>query len=106
MAHATMGLRMMPFLTASMTRVLFDSTHLTEEDEHLAVGVLLVTEEMVDEGRSGVAVTTDGDTLVRAVGDERENVVQFVGHASGLGDVSDRSWAVELGSDDVVHHSE
>ena len=85
--------------------VLLNTTDLTEQDKHLAVGVRLVAEQVVDEGRAGVAVTTDGNTLVRAVGDEREDVIQLVGHASGLGDVADRSRAVELGSDDVIHHT-
>ena len=58
--------------------VLLDTTDLTEEDEELALGVLLVAEQVVNEGRAGVAVTTNGDTLVGTVGDERQDVVQLV----------------------------
>jgi hypothetical protein len=59
---------------------------------------------MVNKGRARVTVTTDGDTLVGTVGDERKDVVQLVGHTTRLGYVADRSGAVELGRDDVVHH--
>jgi hypothetical protein len=82
--------------------VLFDTTDLIEEDEHLAIGVGFVAEETVDEGGSGVAITTVGNTIVGAVGDDQEDVVEFVRHTTGLEDVAG---AVELGSDDVVHHT-
>jgi hypothetical protein len=104
-AQATMGLRMTPFLDGLNDAVLFDTTNLTEQDEHLAVGIFLVTEEMVNESRARVTITTDSDTLVGTVGDEREDVVKFIGHASRLGNISDGAWAIELRSDDVVHHS-
>jgi hypothetical protein len=35
----------------------------------------------------------------------RGDVVEFVGHAAGLGDIADGARAVELGSDDIVHHT-
>jgi hypothetical protein len=85
--------------------VLFDTSDLSQEDEHLALGVLLVTEQVVDKGGTGVSVTSDGDTLVGTVGSERQDVVQLVGHSTGLGDVTDGSGSVELGSDNVVHHT-
>jgi hypothetical protein len=43
---------------------------------------------MVDEGGSRVTITTDGDTLVGPVGDDREDVVEFVEYTVGLGDVA------------------
>ena len=49
--------------------IFFNTTDFTEEDEHLALGVGLVAEEMIDEGGSRVAITTDSDTLVGTVGD-------------------------------------
>jgi hypothetical protein len=52
--------------------ILLDTTDLTEQDEHLAVGIFLVAEEMIDESRARVTITTDGNTLVGAVGDEGE----------------------------------
>jgi len=85
--------------------VLFDTTDFSEEDEHLAVGVSLVSKEMVDEGSSGVSVSSDGDTFVGTVGRERENVVEFVRHSSGFRNVTDRSSTVKLGRENVVHHT-
>lgn len=85
--------------------VLFDATDLTEEDEDLAVRVGLVAEHVVDEGGTGVAVTTNGDTLVDTVGVLRDDVVQLVGHTTRLRDVADGALAVELGGDNVVHHA-
>ena len=85
--------------------VLFDTTDFSEKDEHLAVGVSLVSKEMVDEGSSGVSVSSDGNTFVGTVGSERENVVEFVRHSSGFRDVTDRSSTVKLGREDVVHHT-
>jgi len=85
--------------------VLLDSSNLSEKDEHLALGILLVSKKVVDERGSGVSISSDGDSLVGSVGDEREDVVELVGHSSGLGDVSDGSSSVELGGEDVIHHS-
>jgi hypothetical protein len=82
--------------------VLLGSTDLSEEDEHLALRVLLVSEEVVDEGRSGVSVSSNGDSLVSSVGNDGEDVVKLVGHSSGLGDVTDGSGSVELGGENVV----
>ena len=48
--------------------VLLDTTDLSEEDEHLDVVISLVAEEMVDEGGSGVPVSSNGNTLVGTVG--------------------------------------
>lgn len=85
--------------------VLLDAANLAEEDEELAVGVGLVAQEVVDEGRARVAVTADGDALVRAVGRVGEDVVELVRHAARLGDVADRPGAVQLGREDVVDHA-
>jgi len=60
---------------------------------------------MVDEGSSGVSVSSDGDTFVGTVGRERENVVEFVRHSSGFRNVTDRSSTVKLGRENVVHHT-
>jgi hypothetical protein len=70
-AHATIGFLMMPFLDGVDDAVFFDTTDLAEEDEHLALRILFVTQEMVDECRAGVTITTDGDTLVSTIGDKR-----------------------------------
>jgi len=64
---------------------------------------------MVGEHLAWVVVSTnslsDSDTLVGAVGDKGNNVVELVGDASGLGDVANATRAAELGRDDVVHMS-
>lgn len=85
--------------------VLLDTTDLTEKKENLDVGVLLVAEHVVNEGGTGVTVTTDGDTLRDTVGHLLDDVVELVGHASRLGDVTNGAGAVELGGNNVVHHT-
>lgn len=60
---------------------------------------------MVDESGTGVTVTTDGHTLVYTVGVLRDDVVQLVGHTTGLGNVANGTLAVELGGNNVVHHA-
>jgi len=85
--------------------VLLDTANLTEKDEDLALRVLLVAQHVVDEGRTRISVTTNGHTLVHTVGGIRDDVVQLVGHTTGLGDVTDGALAVELGSHNVVHHT-
>lgn len=85
--------------------VLLNTTDLTEQDEDLALGLGLVAEQVVNEGGTGVTVTTNGDTLVDTVGVLGDDVVQLVGHTTGLGDVTDGTLAVQLGGNDVVHHT-
>lgn len=85
--------------------VLFNTTNLTEEDKDLALGVGLVSKHVVDEGGTGISVTTNGNTLVNTVGVLGDDVVELVGHATRLGDVTNRTLAVELGGDNVVHHA-
>lgn len=48
--------------------VLFSTTNLTQKKKHLALGIGFVSEKMVDEGGTGVSVTTDGNTLIDTVG--------------------------------------
>lgn len=85
--------------------VLLHAANLTEKQEDLALGLGLVSQQMVDEGRSRVSVATDGNTLVDTVCVLRDDVVQLIGHTTGLGDVANGAVAVELGGDDVVHHT-
>lgn len=85
--------------------VLLNTTNLTEKHKDLALRVGLVAEHVVDESGTGVPVTTNGDTLVHTVGGLGNDVVELVGHTTGLGDVTDGTLAVELGGDDVVHHA-
>ena len=94
----------LPRLDGLNDTVLFNTTDFTKQDEHLALGVRLVAKEMVNKSRARVAITTDGNTLIGAVGDDRKDVVELVGHASRFGDVADRAGAVELRRNDVVHH--
>lgn len=85
--------------------VLLDTTDLTEQDENLAVGVGLVPQQVVNEGGTGIPVTTNGNTLVDTVGGLGNDVVELVGHTTRLGDVGNGARAVELGGDNVVHHT-
>ena len=48
--------------------VLLNTTDLTQKEEDLALRVGLVSEHVVDEGGSGVAITTNGNAFVDAVG--------------------------------------
>ena len=71
----------------------------------VACQVIFVAQKVIDERGPGIAaVTTNGNTLVGAVGHNGEDVVQLVQHASRLGNVADRTCTVELGGDDVVVH--
>lgn len=85
--------------------VLLDTTNLTEQEEDLAIRIGLITQEVVDESGTGVAVTTNGDTLVDTICSLRDDVVQFVGHTTGLRNIADGTLAVELGGNNVVHHT-
>lgn len=60
---------------------------------------------MVDECCAGVPITTNGNTLIDTVRDVGENIVQLVGHTTRLGDVADRALPVELGGNNIVHHT-
>jgi hypothetical protein len=85
--------------------VLLNTTDLTEKEKDLGVGVLLVTEQVVNESSTGVSVTTDGNTLADTVGGLLNDVVELVGHTTRLGNVGNGTGAVELGGNDVVHHT-
>ncbi|KAI6762874.1 hypothetical protein HG530_008854 [Fusarium avenaceum] len=85
--------------------VLLNTTNLTKQDKDLALGVGLVAQKMVDEGGTGVAITTDSNTLVHTVGVLGDNVVELVGHTTRLGDVANGTLAVKLGGNNVVHHT-
>lgn len=85
--------------------VLLNTTDFTEQHENLALGLGLEAEQVVNESGTGVTVTTDGHTLVDTVRVLGDDVVQFVGHTTRLGDVANGSLAVELGGNNVVHHT-
>ena len=99
------GLLDLALLDSLDDSVLLGTTDLTEQQEHLAARVGLVSEQVVDERGTGVSVTTDGDTLVDTVGGVRKDVVELVRHATRLGDVANRSGSVQLAGDKVVHHT-
>ena len=65
---------------------------------------IFVAQKVIDGRGPGIAVTTNGNTLV-GVGHKGEDVVQLVQHASRLENVADGTCTVELGGDDVVHHT-
>lgn len=85
--------------------VLLNTTDLTEKEEYLGVGVLLVTEQVVNESGTGVSVAANGNTLTDTVGSLLNDVVELVGHTTGLGDVGNGTRAVQLGGNNVVHHT-
>lgn len=85
--------------------VLLNTTDLTKQDQDLAVWVGLVSQQVVDESGARISVTTNGDTLVDAVGVLGDDVVELVGHTTGLGDVANGTLAVQLGGNNVVHHT-
>mmetsp|Transcript_13165 Transcript_13165/g.52746 ORF Transcript_13165/g.52746 Transcript_13165/m.52746 type:complete len:1108 (+) Transcript_13165:373-3696(+) len=85
--------------------VLVGAADLAEEDEDLAVGVVVVPQQVVDEARPRVPVAADGDALAHAVRVARDYVVELVRHAARLGHVAHRARPVELGGDDVVEHA-
>jgi hypothetical protein len=85
--------------------VFLNTTDFTEQDDDLAVRVRLVSEDVVDKRGTGVPVTTNGNTLEHTIRSVCDDVVQLVGHATGLGNVGDGARAVELGGDNVVHHA-
>lgn len=85
--------------------VLLDTTDLTKQDQDLAVWVGLVSQQVVDESGARISVTTNGDTLVDAVGVLGDDVVELVGHTTRLGDVANGTLAVQLGGNNVVHHT-
>ena len=60
---------------------------------------------MVDKCGSWVSITTNSNTLIYAVGDLGQDIIQLVTHTPRLGDVTDGPLAVELRSNDVVHHT-
>src|SRR6266576_3729624 len=84
--------------------VFLDATDLAKEDEQLALRILLVSEQVIDERGSRVAITTDGNTLVSAIGIQREDIVQLIRHATRLRNITNGAWAVELGCNNVIHH--
>lgn len=85
--------------------VLLNTTDLTEKDEDLALRVGLVAKHVVNESGTGVPVATNGNTLVHTIGGLGNDVVELVGHATRLGDVTNGTLAVKLGGNDVVHHA-
>lgn len=85
--------------------VLFGTTNLTEEEEHLALGIGFVSEQVVNERSTGVSITTDSNTLVNTVGSVGQDVVELVRHTTRLGNVSDGTGSVKLAGNQVVHHT-
>ena len=85
--------------------VLLNTTNFTEKDEHLAIRICFIAEEVVNESRTWITITTNSDTLIGAIRDEGKDVVQLIGHATRLRDIANRTRAVELGCNDVVHHT-
>mmetsp|Transcript_23113 Transcript_23113/g.64129 ORF Transcript_23113/g.64129 Transcript_23113/m.64129 type:complete len:367 (+) Transcript_23113:930-2030(+) len=85
--------------------ILVHPANLAQQQQDLGARVVLVPQEVVQKAAARVAVATDGHALVDAVRVPADDVVQLVGHATGLGDVSDGARAVEAGHHDVVEHA-
>src|SRR5690242_16542794 len=80
--------------------VFFHTTNLTKQNQNFAFGVLLVSEQVVDESCARISVTTNGNTLIHAISVLADDVVQLVGHAARFGDIADGTLAVQFRSDD------
>mmetsp|Transcript_35104 Transcript_35104/g.88484 ORF Transcript_35104/g.88484 Transcript_35104/m.88484 type:complete len:204 (+) Transcript_35104:681-1292(+) len=85
--------------------VLIHAADLTQEKQDLGTTVVLVAEEVVQEAAAGVAVPADCHAFVDSVGVAADDVVQLVGHPTGLGDVCNRARAVQARHHDVVEHA-
>mmetsp|Transcript_65820 Transcript_65820/g.170882 ORF Transcript_65820/g.170882 Transcript_65820/m.170882 type:complete len:209 (-) Transcript_65820:242-868(-) len=85
--------------------VLVCPADLAQEKQHLGTTVVLVAEEVVQEAAAGVAVPADCHAFVDSVGVAADDVVQLVGHPTGLGDVCNRARAVQARHHDVVEHA-
>jgi len=93
------------FLDSFDDAVFFDSTNLAKKDKHLAFRILFITEEVVDESRARITITANRNTFVGTVGDQRQDVVELIRHASRFGYVTNSTRAIKLGRDDIVHHT-
>ncbi len=67
---------------AHVKRLLSEGTHLSEQHEHLDVGVVMVTLHVAEEGGAWIPVSADRDALVDAVRVHGDDVVELVRHAA------------------------
>src|SRR5579871_4145369 len=60
---------------------------------------------MINKGCAWISVTTNGNAFKNSIRGICNDVVQFVRHATRLRDVCDGARAVELGCNNVIHHT-
>mmetsp|Transcript_70292 Transcript_70292/g.86250 ORF Transcript_70292/g.86250 Transcript_70292/m.86250 type:complete len:234 (-) Transcript_70292:1264-1965(-) len=58
--------------------VLIQATDFTQQKQHLGLGVVLVSQEVVQEAAARIAITTNRNTFIDSVGVAGHDVVQFV----------------------------
>lgn len=85
-------------------RVLHEVKENTTDLAYRDGGIILVAQKVIDKPRAWVAVASDRDTLVHAVGVTGDDIVQLVRHTPALGDVCHRSWSVQLHSARIDLH--
>jgi hypothetical protein len=60
---------------------------------------------MIDEGRARISVSANCHALVHTIGRVTDNVIELIGHAARLGNVSDGALAIKLRGYNIVHHT-
>ena len=99
------GLGDLALLQSSDDPVLILAAQLAQAGDHLYGRILFITHYMVEHGGARIAVSSDGHSLVNAVGVAGDNIEGLIEHASGLGDKSHATWPIELGGDDILYGS-
>ena len=82
--------------------VLVFAAQFAKTGDHLDGRVLFVTQDVVEQCRSWIAITSDGHSFVNAVRISGDDVEGLVEHASRFGDETHTSRPVELGGDDIL----
>ncbi len=93
-----------PLLRAvPLGRPLFEiAAHFADDDDRLRLRIVLEHFEIADIVGSGIGIAADADRRRDAVGKLRADPDNLVGETAGLGDDAERTFAIELGEDQVV----
>eukprot|EP01137_Pigoraptor_chileana_P036093 Opistho-2@31092 len=104
-APADKGLLDASVLNGLADKIFFSATDLSQENHHLDLGIVLKAQQMINKCGSGVAVSTDRNALVHTVGAARDDVIEFVAHATRARNIRDAAGAVQTGRHNVVEHA-
>jgi len=99
------GLGDLALLESSNDPVLVLAAQLAQACDHLYGRIHFIAHYVVQHGGAGIAISSDGHTLVNAVGVAGDYIEGLIEHASRLGDESHTSRPVELGGDDILNGS-